>query len=163
MTPPSPHGAPSDERPKDATDRPRVFRLAAREALDVRHSATGDVGRLFTGEGLEVVWVSKQAEEIDPEWFSLRSVDLLLVLQGRLRMEFEDPVLAPITLDPLDLVVLPANVRCRAYRWPRDAASPTVFLAVYPTDASSTAVRHGRSDRTAPRSDTANGRRRSTG
>jgi hypothetical protein len=31
-----------------------------------------------------------------------------------------------------DLLVLPANTRCRAYRWPRDSRTAAVFLAVYP-------------------------------
>lgn len=32
-------------------------------------------------------------------------------------------------------MVLPANTRCRAYRWPRDSRAATVFLAVCPQAA----------------------------
>lgn len=115
-----------------STVAPRLFRLSLREATEVRRSPTGEVGHLHTGEGLELVWVSKQDEQIDPEWFVSDSVDLLLVLTGQLRVEFERADLSPLTMDPLDLLVLPPGVRCRAYRWPRSAPSPTLFLAAYP-------------------------------
>jgi len=48
------------------------------------------VGTVFSGEGIEVVWVRKAGERIDPEWFVPESVDLLTVLRGRLRVEFKD-------------------------------------------------------------------------
>ena len=115
-----------------AQESPRVFRLSKHEALDVRRSPTGDVGRLFTGEGLELVWVSKKGEALDSHWFEYSLVDLLLVLKGRLRVVFENRAYPRRTLVPLDLLVLPAGVRCRAYRWPRTTTSETIFLAAYP-------------------------------
>jgi ribosomal protein L16 Arg81 hydroxylase len=36
-----------------------------------------------------------------------------------------------MVMAPGDLLVLPPGVRCRAYRWPRDAAQATLFLAAY--------------------------------
>jgi hypothetical protein len=111
----------------------RVFRLLDGEALEVRYSPTGNVGTIFSGEGIEAVWVCKQGEDIDPEWYSQRTVDLLVVMQGQLRVEFERQDLGPLILNPGDLLVLPASTRCRAYRWPRERREAAIFLAVYPT------------------------------
>jgi hypothetical protein len=111
---------------------PQVFHLLGGDALAVRPSPTGSVGTVYAGEGLEVVWVAKQEEMIDPRWFSQGTVDLLVVLQGQLRVEFEQPELEPQVLEPGDLLVLPPKTRCRAYRWPRDRQEATIFLAVYP-------------------------------
>ena len=59
-------------------------------------------------------------------------VDLVLVLQGKLKMEFERTDIALRVLESGDMVVLPSDTRCRAYRWPRETEEATVFLAVYP-------------------------------
>lgn len=116
----------------DERQEPRVFRLLQGEALDIHRSPTGQVGRVFCGEGLEAVWVAKQQEVIDAEWFSQPIVDLLIILQGQLRVEFEQTDQASVILEPGDLLVLPPHMRCRAYRWPRDRQEATIFLAVYP-------------------------------
>ena len=113
-------------------DMPKLFNILQDEALEVTHSAYGSVGRIFTGEGLEAVWVKKEAEEIDPGWFIQPVVDLILVVQGKLRVEYERPDMSPRVLSPGEMLVLPPNTRCRAYRWPRTAHEGTVFLAVYP-------------------------------
>lgn len=112
---------------------PWVFCILRGDALETNQRPTGTVGRVFSGEGIEAVWVSKQNEAMDPGWFSQPMVDLIVVLQGQLRVEFEREVLAPLVLDPGDLLVLPPDTRCRAYRWPRDRKEATVFLAVYPS------------------------------
>ncbi len=111
---------------------PRVFRIPREEALEIRQSPFGSVGTVFRGEGIEAVWVRKQGEAVDPDWFSQPATDLLLVVEGKLRVEFERPDLAPQVLEPGDLLVLPPDTRCRGYRWPRDTEGATVFLAVYP-------------------------------
>jgi hypothetical protein len=116
------------------TNRPRVFRIPREDALEIHHSPFGSVGKIFRGEGIEAVWVKKQKEEIDPDWFSQPTVDLLLVVQGKLRVEFERSDLPPCVLDAGDLLVLPPDTRCRAYRWPRDTKEATVFLATYPVN-----------------------------
>jgi quercetin dioxygenase-like cupin family protein len=113
---------------------PRVFRILCEDALEINHTPFGSVGKVFSGQGIEAVWVSKQDEAIDPEWFSQPMVDLIVVLQGQLRVEFEQEDLAPLVLDPGDLLVLPPDTRCRAYRWPRERKEATVFLAVYPVE-----------------------------
>lgn len=111
---------------------PRVFHTLAGDALETSPSPYGSVGRVFTGEGLELVWVRKEAEDVDPGWFSQSTVDLLVLLQGGLRCEFEDASLLTKDLVPGDVLVLPARTACRAYRWPRDQAEATIFVAVYP-------------------------------
>jgi len=116
----------------DKPANPRIFHVNRQDAVEIRASPFGSVGTLFSGEGIEAVWVRKENEAIDPDWFSQPMVDLLLVTQGKLKVEFERSDLAPCVLEPGDLLVLPVNTRCRAYRWPRDAAEATVFLAVYP-------------------------------
>jgi len=98
----------------------------------VTASPYGSVGKLFGGEGVELVWVRKEREEVDPDWFCLDVVDLLVVVQGGLRCDFEDPAYASRDLSPGDVLVLPAGTRCRAYRWPREQLDATVFLAAYP-------------------------------
>ena len=112
--------------------RPMVFHLTKGDAKRTKRTRFGSVGMLFHGDGIEAVSVSKENEEIDPKWFSQKKVDLITVLQGRLCFEFEREDLASQILGAGDMLVLPAEVRCRAYRWPRSAKRPTLFLAVYP-------------------------------
>jgi quercetin dioxygenase-like cupin family protein len=117
-----------------------VFNVLRGEALKVSPSAYGSVGELFAGEGLEVVWVAKEGEDVDPEWFSQDRVDLILVMQGQLRLEFERSDLSARVLGPGDCIVLPANTRCRAYRWPRERREASVFVAVSPRESISGAA-----------------------
>jgi quercetin dioxygenase-like cupin family protein len=117
---------------KSTDAKPRVFHIPREDALEIHHSPFGSVGKIFSGEGVEAVWVKKQSEEIDPDWFSQSMVDLILVVKGKLKLEFERSDLSPCVLEPGDLLILPPDTRCRAYRWPRDAEEATVFLAVYP-------------------------------
>lgn len=113
--------------------KPRVFHLLDGDAVAVQPSPTGTVGTVFSGSGIEMVWVAKQEEAIDQAWCSQGTVDLLVILQGQLRVEFEQQGVGPLELNPGDLLMLPPNTRCRAYRWPRDRQEATIFLAVYPT------------------------------
>lgn len=102
------------------------------EAVATKATPYGSVGQLFSGEGIEAVWVAKQDEEIDPGWFSQGSVDLILVVQGEFQIEFEDQDFPARRLATGDFMVLPSNTRCRAYRWPRDRREAGIFVAVYP-------------------------------
>ncbi len=117
----------------DRRTQPQIFNLLNDEALDISHSLFGSVGRMYTGQGLEAVWVKKEAEEIDPGWFSQPVVDLILVVQGQLKIEYEQPGIETRILNPGELLILPPDTRCRAYRWPREASKGTIFLAIYPT------------------------------
>jgi quercetin dioxygenase-like cupin family protein len=110
----------------------QVFHVLDGEAHHVRETPYGSVGEIFSGNGIEVVWVCKQNEEIDPDWFSQSTVDLILVVKGKLHFEFEDTKEAYKILMPGDLLVLPPNTRCRAYHWPRESEEAAFFLACYP-------------------------------
>ncbi len=118
-----------------ADDEPRIIDLLRGEAEETWSSPFGTTGRIFSGEGIEAVWVRKEREEIDPGWFSQRTVDLLLVINGLLRVEFAGDRHPATTMHPGQMLILPAETRCRAYRWPRDAEGATLFLAVYPQEA----------------------------
>jgi quercetin dioxygenase-like cupin family protein len=111
---------------------PRFVDLLRGEAEETWTTSFGTTGRVFTGSGIEAVWVSKENETIDPDWFSRETVDLIVVLRGRLRIEFAEGRDETRTMEPGQMLILPPNTRCRAYRWPRDSRDPAVFLAVYP-------------------------------
>jgi hypothetical protein len=119
-----------------------VFNVLCGEASQVRSTPFGDVGMVFSGQGIEMVWVSKLAEPVDENWFSSDQVDLILVVQGQLRFEFASPGQPDRVLTAGEVLVLPAGERCRAYRWPRDAREATVFVAVYPASQNGLADRH---------------------
>lgn len=112
---------------------PQVFNVLRGEAGQVRATPFGEVGTVFSGRGIEMVWVSKLAEPIYEDWFSSDEVDLILVVQGQLKFEFASPGQPDRVLSAGELLVLPAGARCRAYRWPREAQEATVFVAAYPT------------------------------
>ncbi len=118
---------------EQAGGNPQIFRVLRQEALEIKNTPYGSVGKLFNGQGIEAIWVRKENEEIDKDWFSQPQVDLIFVVQGKLKVEFERSDLLPQVLEPGDFLILPANTRCRAYSWPRDAQKATVFIAVYPS------------------------------
>jgi hypothetical protein len=109
---------------------PTLLRVLDREGYGVRVTPYGSVGAVLDSESTEVVWVAKQDEAIDPDWFCQPDTDVLCVLQGQLRVEFADEAEPDMTLSPGDVLVLPPNTACRAYSWPRGPARRTVFLAV---------------------------------
>jgi quercetin dioxygenase-like cupin family protein len=100
--------------------------------LEIKDSSFSSVGKIFRGEGVKAVRVRKEREPIDPDWFSQLMVDLILLVQGKLKVEFEQTNLESCLLEAGDLIVLPPNTRCRAHHWPREDEQATVFLAVYP-------------------------------
>jgi len=81
-------------------------------------------------DSTEVVWDCKQDEDIDPGWFSQPDTDVLCVVAGQLRAEFRAELSTTLTLQPGDVLVLPPDTACRAYRWPRGSKQAAVFLAV---------------------------------
>jgi uncharacterized protein len=110
----------------------RVVNVLSGEAAHVRPTPFGDVGTVFSSPDMEVVWVSKLGEPVDEHWFSSHDPDVILVVQGQLKFEFEDPAEADRVLGVGDVLTLPALTRCRAYSWPRHAGQPAVFVAAYP-------------------------------
>jgi len=113
----------------------RIFDILRGEAAEVRPTPYGDVGTIFSGSGIELVWVRKQGEPIDQDWFGSEEVDVILVVSGLLRVEFESAGQDDRVLGPGEVLILPAGLRCRAYRWPRDASDATIFVAAYPAGA----------------------------
>jgi uncharacterized protein len=111
----------------------QVFNVLRGEAHNVRSTPFGDVGTVFSGRNMELVWVSKQGDPVDDSWFRMKAVDLITVLQGQLKFEFESPDHADRVLQAGEVLGLPPEARCRAYRWPRDASQATIFVAAYPT------------------------------
>lgn len=111
---------------------PQVFDVLAGEAEWIKDTPYGSVGLLYDGPDLRAEWVSKSGEAIDPGWFSQDVVDFIYVAAGQLRVEYEREDIASQTLHSGEVLILPAGLRCRAYRWPRGAADPTIFVAVYP-------------------------------
>ena len=118
--------------PTKPLNTPMVFDVLSKEAVAVSHTPFGSVGELFSGHGIRAVWVEKQGEEIDPGWFCQDAIDVIVVIQGGLKLEFADSAFSPVELRPGSVLLLPPNTRCRGYRWPRQQAESTVFLAVYP-------------------------------
>jgi hypothetical protein len=115
----------------------RVVNVLSGEAAHVRQTPFGDVGTVFSSPDLEVVWVSKLGEPVDEHWFSSHDPDVILVVQGQLKFEFEDPAEADRVLGLGDVLTLPAQTRCRAYSWPRRAGQQAVFVAAYPASRAS--------------------------
>lgn len=113
-----------------------VFDILRGQASEVRSTQFGDVGTVYSGSGIELVWVSKLGEPIDPDWFSSQQVDLILVVQGQLKFEFESAGQPDRVLSAGQVLILPPGERCRAYRWPREASEATVFVAAYPAGPS---------------------------
>lgn len=111
---------------------PMFFDVLQGEASSVRDTSFGRVGSVYTDDAIEMVWVSKQAEAIDPGWVRQDAVDLLIVVQGQLKVEFESSLYHEHVMKPGEVLVLPPGIRCRAYRWPREVETATVFIAVYP-------------------------------
>ena len=110
----------------------RIVDLLAEERPGERSTPYGSVWDVLSADLVEAVVVVKDGEEIDPGWFSSEVVDLIVLLRGELRVEFERGVRASLTMKPGQLLVIEAGIRCRAYRWPRSSSVPAVFLAVYP-------------------------------
>lgn len=79
-------GSPDD--PGSWRPEPGSFNVVLGQAREVRSTPSGDAGTVFSGQGIEMVWVSKLAEPIDQNWFSSDRVDLILVFQGQLKFEF---------------------------------------------------------------------------
>jgi hypothetical protein len=109
---------------------PVVLRALQGEAAVVRTTPYGSVGTILDSDSTEVVWVCKDDEDIDPGWFSQPATDVLCVVVGQLRVEFKAEPDMALTLQHGDVLVLPPDTACRAYRWPRDSKQAAVFLAV---------------------------------
>ena len=106
--------------------------VIARQALSRRDSPFGAVGLIHEGTDLEAWWIWKDREEIEPTLAVMDRDDLIFIVQGSLRLEFEGR--DPIVLHAGDLFVIPAGTPFRGYRWPRES-EPCQFVAVAPAGA----------------------------
>lgn len=110
----------------------QVFDVCRGDARTAQSTPFGEVGTVFSGHGLELVWVRKEGEAMDENWFSSHDVDLLLVVQGQVKFQFDTAAQPDRVLGVGELLVLPAGTRCRAISWPRDSRQAAVFVAAYP-------------------------------
>jgi quercetin dioxygenase-like cupin family protein len=102
--------------------------IPRREALEVTETPYGSVGVVHEGPELTVWWIRKDREEIDPAWTIFTRDDVLHVVEGRLKLEIRGE--PDRVLETGDVFVIRAGAAFRGYRWPRDADTPCVFLAV---------------------------------
>ena len=98
-----------------AIGRAGVHRAARRGQPDPVDAVRGCRNRV-SGQGIELVWVSKLGEPVDQNWFCAADVDLILVIQGQLKFEFESSGLPDRLPGVGEVIVLPPGKRCRAYR-----------------------------------------------
>jgi hypothetical protein len=119
--------------PNEVRNSPvQVFDVLRGEAAAYRPTPFGGVGTVLKDANLECVWVSKHHEQVDPDWFSSDVIDLIVMVQGELRVEFDSVDEPARVLSAGQVLVLPPKTRCRAYSWPRDSDKATIFVAVYP-------------------------------
>src|SRR5215469_15065473 len=86
---PGPGGVPARASAPEHDDTVlQVFNVLRGEANHITSTPFGDVGAVFSGRTMELVWVSKQGELVDDSWFRMKAVDLIMVLQGQLKFEF---------------------------------------------------------------------------
>lgn len=101
--------------------------VVALQALSKQDSAYGAVGMLHAGPDLQAWWIWKDHEDVEPTVSVMDHDDLLFVIRGTLRLEFE--AREPVDVRSGELFVISAGTPFRGYRWPRDG-EPWLFLAV---------------------------------
>ena len=112
------------------SEGPRSVRRG--DALDVTGSPYGAVGLVHSGRELNVWWIRKEREEIDPAWTIFTRDDVLYVVEGSLKLELRGQ--PSHVLEAGDVFVIEAGTAFRGYRWPRDSDEPCIFLAVSRAD-----------------------------
>jgi mannose-6-phosphate isomerase-like protein (cupin superfamily) len=96
----------------------------------IRETPYGTVEVLSEGEDVTVWRIRKDGEEVDPTLARADREDVLVVVEGALRLELEGR--EPVVLEAGEAYVIPAGTPFRGYRWPRDGA-PCEFVAVAPS------------------------------
>jgi hypothetical protein len=61
----------------------------AQEASSVELSPYGSVGVVHSGTDLEVWWVWKSDEDVEPTWAVVDREDLLYIIKGSLRLDLD--------------------------------------------------------------------------
>jgi mannose-6-phosphate isomerase-like protein (cupin superfamily) len=98
----------------------------------IHETPFGRVEVLHESDDVKVWRIRKDAEQVDPDTDRCDRDDVLVVVEGSLRLELEGR--EPVVLATGDAFVIPANTAFRGYRWPRDGG-PCEFVAVAPAGA----------------------------
>jgi mannose-6-phosphate isomerase-like protein (cupin superfamily) len=106
--------------------------LLSGEGLTYDETPYGRVAVVASLPGFRVAWIYKDQEPIDPSLDVKDVDDLIVMLQGGLKLELRGDDTQDIVLGPGDAFVIPAGVPFRGYRYPREQAEPTIFLGIYP-------------------------------
>ena len=109
--------------------------LLSGDGINWRESQYGRGAVVATQPGFEIFWIHKDQEAVDPSLLTMEVDDVLIVLQGELKLELRGDEPQDIVLGPGDMFTIPARVPFRGYRYPRDQVGPTVFIAVYQREA----------------------------
>jgi mannose-6-phosphate isomerase-like protein (cupin superfamily) len=120
----------ADARPRTLRDLEgdvSVIDLIERQALTMEESSFGAVGLVHSGPDLEAWLVRKDDEDVEPTLAVMDRDDLLVVIEGSLRLELDGE--ESRLLRAGHLCVIPAGTPFRGYRWPRDGEA-CLFLAV---------------------------------
>ena len=111
--------------------------LLSGEGLTYTETPYGRVATVVSLPGFRAAWIYKDREQIDPSLDMKDVDDLIVMLQGGLKLELHGDQPQDIVLGPGEAFVIPAKVPFRGYRYPRDQAEPTVFLGIYPVEEGS--------------------------
>ncbi len=106
--------------------------LLSGEGLTYSETPYGRVATVASLPGLRAAWIYKDQEQIDPSLDRKDVDDVIVVLQGGLKLELRGDQPQDIVLGPGDAFVIPAGVPFRGYRHPRGQVQPTIFLGIYP-------------------------------
>ena len=105
--------------------------LLSGEGLTWRETPYGRGALVASQPGFEIVLICKDREPIDRALLTMEVDDVIVVLQGGLKLELRANDPQDVVLAPGDAFIIPASVPFRGYRYPRDQAQPTIFIAVY--------------------------------
>jgi len=111
--------------------------LLSGEGLTYSETPYGRVAVVASLPGFRAAWIYKDQEFIDPSLDVKYVDDLIVMLEGGLKLELRGDEPQDIELRPGDAFVIPAGVPFRGYRYPRDQAQPTIFLGIYPHEEGS--------------------------
>ena len=111
--------------------------LLSGEGLTYTETPYGRVAVVAELAGFRAAWIYKDQEPIDPSLDMKDVDDLIVTLQGGLKLELRGDEPQDVVLGPGDAFVIPAKVPFRGYRYPRGQAEPTIFLGIYPLDEGS--------------------------
>ena len=105
--------------------------LLSGEGITHHETPYGRVAVVASQPEFEVAWIYKEDEPVDPSLSTMEVDDVIVVLQGGLKLELRGEEPHDIVLGPGDVFTIPAGVPFRGYRYPREQTQPTIFLGIY--------------------------------